>query len=327
MHAVIDLDLYKYHAAAAGEKRDVLVEHPTTGYSTVVKNRTEFYGHYLKKAGGVLAEINKDRISPYLPDEFVYTDRQHPEPIENVLHTAKVMVKKDLAASGATKWHGYIGEGDSWRVERSTILKYKGSRENLIKPLYLQEVSEYLKNKFNGIVVRHWEADEAIVMDCYKQYTKYAIFEDKDYWGCPINAWDINQPQRGIVNCNKFGHLFIDGKGKVRGEGRIWLYHQICSGDDVDCYTANSASDVKWGEKSSYNALKDCKSDDEAFAAMVGVYKNLYPVEKTITGWRGDSIVIDWKYVLEENFQMARMYRSVDDHVSIVNVLSNKGIL
>lgn len=327
MHAVIDLDLYKYHASATGEKRDVVVTHKTEDYSVIVKNRTEFYGHWKNKGGGILAELNKNRTSPYLPEDFTYEDRQFPEPIENVLHTAKTMVQKDLASSGATSYSGYLGEGDSWRIERSTILKYKNNRESLIKPLYLQEVSEYLRKKFKADVVRGWEADEAIVMECYKQNDKFALIEDKDFWGCPINVWDRNQQHRGVVNCNKLGRLFIDSKGKIRGEGRLWLYHQVCSSDDSDNYSANSASDLKWGEKSSYSILKDCTSDDEAFNAIVSIYKKLYPIEKMVIGWRGAEILVDWKYMLEENFQMARMYRTENDNVSIIDTLRKRGIL
>ena len=182
-----------------------------------------------------------------------------------------------------------------------------------------------MQKKFKSTIIRHWEADEAVVMECYRQSDKFAMIEDKDFWGCPINVWDRNQQGRGIVNCNKFGHLFLDEKGKIRGEGRIWLYHQICSGDNIDNYYANSASDVKWGDKSSYNRLKDCKTDDEAFATMVDIYKTLYPEVKTVKGWRGDDILVDWKYMIEENFRMARMYRTETDHVSLVNVLSERG--
>lgn len=325
--AVIDLDLYKYHASAAGEKRDVVISHKTTGYSVVVKNRTEFYGHWKRKNGGILAELNRTRTSPYSPEEFVYEDRQHPEPIENVLHTAKIMVQKDLVSCAANSHIAYLGEGESWRVERSTVLKYKQNRDNILKPIYLAEVTEYLRKKFNATVVSGWEADEAIVMECYKSVDKFALIEDKDFWGCPINVWDRNQQHRGVVNCNKFGSLFIDNKGKVRGEGRIWLYHQVCSSDQSDNYAANSASDIEWGEKSSFNTLVNCKSDDEAFLAMTEIYKKLYPTTKEVIGWRGEPLQVDWKYMLEENFQMARMYRHENDHVSILDVLKQKGLI
>ena len=50
-----------------------------------------------------------------------------------------------------------------------------------------------------------------------------------------------------------------------------------------------------------------------AFEALVTGYKTLYPVKKTIKGWRGDDIEIDWLYMLQENFNLAKMLRSEDE--------------
>jgi hypothetical protein len=47
----------------------------------------------------------------------------------------------------------------------------------------------------------------------------------------------------------------------------------------------------------------------------------LYPAPKKITGWRGDEILIDWKYVLRENFTLARMLRWKDDVVDLDEVM------
>lgn len=324
--AVIDGDLYKYAVAFVGEKRTVRVVHRKSGRELIVPTRTDFYGHWKKKEGGMLAQINKGRTSPFLWDEFDYEDIQTPEPIENVLHTAKVMVEKDIKDSGADNYIFYMGEGDSFRVEKSTILEYKGKRKDTIKPLYLEEVTDYLKKKFNARIVSKIECDDAVVMECFKKKDHFALIEDKDFWGCPINVWDRNQQDRGIVNCNKFGHLFLDSRGKVRGEGRIFLWWQVAAQDDTDNYAANSASEVKWGDKSAYHALVDCKNDKEAVQSLIQVYKNLYPEPKEIIGWRGETISIDWKYVLNENFQLARMLRFDKDCVMIDDVFKNLGI-
>lgn len=310
--AVIDLDLFKYHAAAAGEKRSVLITHRASGRSIEMPTRTDWYGHYLKKNGGKLAEINAKRDSPFSWDEFDYEDIQRPEPIENVLHTAKVMVEKDLKASGASNYIAFLGEGEPFRTELSTILKYK-DRSSILKPVLLDEVSEYLKRKFKAEVVTGIENDDRVVIECYKQKDRFALIEDKDFWGCPINVWDRNQQERGIVNCNKLGHLFLDSKGKVRGEGRIFFYWQVAASDRTDGYAANSASDKRWGDKGAYDALVDCKTDKEALEALVKVYKDLYPEPRVVTGWRGDQINVDWLYMASENWQMARMLRTIDE--------------
>lgn len=325
-HAVIDLDLYKYAAAFVGEKRTIEVTHKTEGWSLAFKNRTKWYGHWKKREGGKLAEINSERDSPYHPDEFNILDIQTPEPIANVLHTAKLMVEGDLSVTRTKSYEAYLGKGDSFRVELSTLMKYK-DRGHLLKPLALDEVSEYLQKKFKAEIITGIEADDMCVIAAYKRPEAFVICEDKDYWGTPVNIYDINQRERGIVNCNKFGHLFLDSKGKVRGEGRMHFYWQVLSEDSIDGYAANCFSDVKWAAKSAYSALKDCENDKEAWQVLVDCYKNLYPQKKTVTGWRGNEIEIDWLYVLTENFWMAHMKRSVDEPlVDVKSVIDKIGV-
>ena len=323
--AVVDMDLYKYHAAAAGEKRSVLVKNKTTGKSREYKTRTEFYGDWRKKVGGALAKMNEQRDTPLTWEDYEYEDIQRPEPIENVLNTAKTMVEKDLKLSGAKNFKAFLGEGESFRVGLSTLLQYK-DRADLIKPLALEEVTEYLRKKFKAEVVTGIECDDRVVMECYKQPKNFAMIEDKDFWGCEINVWDRNQQDRGIVNCNKFGHLFLDSKGKVRGEGRIHLYFQMASEDVTDNYKANCFSGMKWGAKSAHKALVDCTSDKEAWQVLVDTFKKLYPEPKTVKGWRGDEFEIDWKYVLNEQFQMARMLRFDGDNIHVDEVLTKMGV-
>lgn len=326
-HAVIDLDAFKYSAAYVGEKRSIRVVHKTEDWSEEFKSRTAFYGHWKKKAGGALAEMNKKRDSPWSVDEFEIEDIRTPEPIQNVLHTAKVMVKDAIHDSGAKTYEAYMGKGDSFRVELSTLTKYKGDRDNLIKPYHLDEVSNYLERLFKAEIITGIEADDMCVIRAFRQANSFVLGEDKDYWGSPVNFHDINRKHRGIVNCNQFGMLFRDDKKDVRGQGRMHLYYQIISEDAVDCYKANCHSDIEWGSISAYNALVDCKTDKEAFQAMVQTFKHLYPEPKTVTGWRGDAINIDWLYVMQEMFNMAHMKRFEDEElVDVKSVLDKMGV-
>lgn len=321
--AVVDLDLYKYKSSFAAQKSEVVVTHKASGRSIVVPNRTFFYGRKKSKDGGKLAEINKGRDSPFTWDEFEYETIITPEPIENALYTARVMVEKDLEASGASYYKAFMGEGDSFRVGLSTLLKYK-DRDDLIKPVLLDDVTEYLRKKFGAEVVTGLEADDAVVIECFRKKDHFALIEDKDFWGCPINVWDRNQPERGIVDCNKFGHLFLDDKGNVRGEGRIFFYWQVAVGDPVDTYKANCVSDVEWADKGGYHALMGCRDDKEAVETLIGVYKMLYPEPREVIGWRGRRIEgVDWKYVMNEVFQLARMRRWEGDEVSLDTVFEN----
>lgn len=325
MRAVIDLDYIKYAAASAGEKRTIKAIHKSKGDEFICKTRTELYGHWRKKDGGLLAEMNA-KGSNYSPDDFDIIDIQTPEPIANVLHTAKMMFQAALYMAQADSYSAYLGKGDSFRVGLSTILKYKGNRDNLIVPLALQDVSDFLIKKYSPDIVTELEADDAVVIDAYNDRDKVVIGVDKDYRGCDVLLMNPNKPDEGVLDCSGFGSLWLDSKGKVTGKGRMFLYLQVLSKDVTDNYAANSASAVAWAEKSAYKALKDCKNDKEALDALVKAYKFLYPEPKLITGWRGDQFEVDWLYVARENWQMARMLRWHGDAVDLRDVLLKVGL-
>lgn len=317
-----DLDCIKYAASSVGEKRSVRVTHKASGRDIIVPTRTEWYGHWKKKDGGKLAEINKTRDSPFAWDEFEYEDIQEADPIENILHTAKLMVEKAVVASGANSVEYYIGEGDSFRVEMSTLLKYKGQRSNMLRPLLLDEVTDYLTNKYKAQIIRDIEVDDKVVMNTYRNKGHFIIGLDKDYLGSGGDFFNINTPEKGIQKTDCFGNLYIDSKGYIKGVGRMFKLFQVCSSDAADNYSANCMSDLKWGDKSAYKALKDCKDDKELFQAAVDIFKKLYPERKHIIGWRGDAFEIDWKYVFQECFLMAHLHRCPEDWVSIEGILN-----
>lgn len=328
-HAVIDMDCFKYRIANGGEKKIITATHKASKKAYKFETMTKWYGHYKTKNGGILAELNKDSSSLLMPEDFDYELEQIPIPLDHCLKNVKLAINKALAMSGAKTYHGYIGRGASWRREASTILEYKGNRKNLVKPVHLEAVEDYMLEHQNTTAVSHWEADEVVVWDCLKDKNSFAIFEDKDFWGCPIKGFSLLMPERGIVECNKFGDLRKEKVGKEYeyfGEGRMWLYFQIASGDGVDNYKANSASETKWGPASAHKVLAEATNDKEAFKKLVEIYKHLYPEPRTITGWCGNEIKVDWLYALEENFTLARMYRHKDDHVKIKDVLDKLGI-
>ena len=315
---IFDLDWVKYSSASVGEKRTIIAKHIKSGKTKAFKNRTEFWGRSSKELGGWLGEENAKReekgLAPFSKEDFETEDVQHPEPLENLIHTANRQVQAILDAVGTSKAEYFIGEGSSWRVEASTLLKYKGQRQELIKPVHLDAVSEYLKNKYKPTVCVGLEADEMILIRYLelKAQGKKAVVAalDKDTYGCPLELINPNKLEEGIVDCTGFGKLWIEGEGtkrKVRGKGRIFQYFQTIYADSVDNYRFNHFSDKKWGEMSAYKALADCEDDKEALEAMIAVAKDLYPEPKTVVGWRGKPITIDASYVLNENFLMSRM--------------------
>ena len=208
--------------------------------------------------------------------------------------------------------------------------KYKGKRP-LQKPTHLQAVTDYIHDLLDAPFITDIEADDKCVMAAFGKDDHVVVGEDKDYYGQPILFYNINRPQEGVVNGNQFGKLWRDSKGKVRGIGRMFLYFQISSEDTIDCYSAHKQTLLppkSWGPVKAYDALFECKNDKEAFEAMVGIFKHLYPLPVTFPSWQDEevSVTMSWIDCLEECFQCARMRRWDDDDVYIVDVLKKMGL-
>ena len=328
MQTVWDLDFVKYAVASKGEKRSIKAYHPISGDEFSCATRTELWGHYLKKNKGLLAEFNLKNGTEYRAEDLVVIDIQEPEPFSLVSNAVDGMFRKIMYQLKTKNYSAYIGEGKSFRVERSTILEYKGQRKGTLKPLHLEEVSNHLIKKYSPEVVTYYEADDRVVMDAYRNKDKCVIGVDKDYFGCDVLFFNANQVDKGIQDCSGLGSLYLNAKGEVKGIGRMFFYHQVLSGDSSDNYKANSANpEYEWGDKSSYKLLKDCKTDKEALEAIKQGYQLIYPEPRIISGWKGDEIEVDWLYCAEENFQMARMLRWENDVVSLKDVMTKFGVI
>lgn len=334
--AHLDLDAFKYSIASVGEDRSIIAVHKTSGREKEFKTRTEFWGHHKKKASGWLSTLNEKRalkdLEPFKPEDFEIIDKQQvkDEPIANILHSVKQSVDAAVKASKADRVQYYIGKGDSFRVDLSTLLEYKGNRKDTLKPLLFNDVVEYMEKKFKPEVVTHLEVDDVINMNAYGKEDHFCILLDKDGYGAGSKLFNFTLPQEGIVSTNCFGKLWIDDSGKtkkVRGYGRMFKMWQCCGLDDSDNYRANCMSDIEWGEMSAYHALSGCNNDKELLEASASIFKNLYPEPKIVTGWRGDQIEIDWLYVFQECLNMCHMLRWEGDRVVVSDVLTKMGVL
>src|SRR5690606_26994769 len=214
------------------------------------KNITEFWGRKKNEIGGKLGEINESRVAagkrPFEKEEFTHETVRYSEPLENVLYTVKHMINDIREKTGIKNYMGYIGKGDSFRLERSTIYKYKGNRDDAFRPLMKDEITEYLVKHHDAKIVQHLEADDWCIIRAHKDSNKTIISVDKDALGCAVRVWNPDHPEWGVIDGDCFGELQLiekenkSGKTKdVKGYGRKFFYYQVAYGDDVDNYRAN----------------------------------------------------------------------------------------
>jgi hypothetical protein len=246
----------------------------------------------------------------------------------NIFHSAKTVILNDLKNLKTDNYEAYIGKSGRMREDISTLMKYKGNRDNILKPTLLEEVTEYIGNAFDAEEVTQIETDDKVVMRAYKDPKAVVMGVDKDFYGQPVKFFNVNHPEDGIIDCDCFGELkeYDSKKSKAIGYGRIFLYWQILAGDSSDNYKANCFSDIKYAGSGAFKDLKDCKNDKEALEKVIEVFKRLYPEPKVITGWRGNDFLIDWLYVAREQFKMAAMLRFVGDARTIDTEFEKYGV-
>lgn len=325
MKIVFDYDPICFKAACLAEERSIKVTHKTTGKERSFPNRTAFYGGWQKKNGGWLAECNKDRKKPFLVEDFDIIEVQENPSMGMAINIVDSCIDSVLSTLGTNKYYGFVTRGDSFRVEMSTILKYKSNRSALLRPLLLDDVKTYFVERHHAKFQEYYEVDDRVIMEYYAKNADCVVGYEKDYCGCEINFFNPESMAKPEL-IKGLGGLYLNGKREVKGKGRLWLLHQVLSGDASDYYFANSATDKRWGDKASYQLLNGCKTDKEAFQALMDGYKELYPEKKIVKGWRGDDVEIDALYMANENFQLARMRRFEGDEFHLSTVLDKMNI-
>lgn len=321
---VVDSDWVVYAASHSGEKKTIKAIEKKSGNEYDLPNRTSLWGRKKSKDGGLIEELNKSLETPLTWEDFEIIDLQTPEPLPNVLHTAKMMVEGVAKATGVNKTELYVGEGRSFRADRATLLEYKGTRTNTLIPVYKEEVKEYLIKYHGAQVVKDLEVDDMVVI-LGQSKGNLVVSVDKDSMGCPIDLFNPMHPEWGVMDCRGIGKLWWDTSGKtkkLRGIGRKWLYVQTLTGDSVDNIKPNAASEVEFGEVSAFNAINDCTTDVECFTAIKEAYLKMYPSTVKVYGFRGDVLEVDWRYALNEVWDLVRMRRSIDDTVTAEEVFS-----
>lgn len=310
----IDGDLLAFKASAAAEKRSVKVFDSSGNYAGEYKTRTEFK-----------ATIPKEQHS-----EYEFEDIQTPDKIENALHTVKKMIQTIVTKSDADEYFTALSGKYNFRDNLPLPSKYKGKRVDMLRPLLLNDVKDYIINHHDCIITNGYEADDWLSMKAYEGWkTKQKIIQasiDKDAYQC--NGWLLDWDKMDEpLFIDGFGKLSYDTKKGCKGEGNIWLLAQSLMGDATDCYKPSELSGKKFGDAGCYTILKDCKTYKAAYQAVYDQYKEWYPNPVTYTAWDGTEHTKDALGLFQMYFDCARMLRWEGDVIQLTDVLDKLGII
>ncbi|KKM75181.1 hypothetical protein LCGC14_1392860 [marine sediment metagenome] len=157
--------------------------------------------------------------------------------------------------SGADSYQGYLTEGPTFRFDIAKRKPYKGTRKEN-KPWHYDNLSVYMKDVLDTVVVTNIEADDAMSIahlnnKRYKTHTlipgtlEYDNYpntilctRDKDLRQIPglFYSWELGrQPEFGPTMITKEGSLELSkDKKKIIGTGLPFFYSQVLTGDTTD---------------------------------------------------------------------------------------------
>ena len=200
------------------------------------------------------------------------------EPIEHCLFTVKQMINNICKEAGCGSYMGYLTGSNNFRDTIDTIQPYKGNRVGSNRPLWYDEIREYLIKNQNGIVVDGYEADDAMAMEQMKDPdTTIICTKDKDLWMVP--GWKYNfgkEPKK----------FFVDPI-----EGMRWFYTQLLIGDATDNIMGCGVREIKVyqsgakkgrqyntrsgvGEKEAELILMTCHNERDMYEAVLECYED-----------------------------------------------------
>lgn len=319
---VLDGDEIAFQIAAACEQRGILVTNTTNESQTAFKTRTQ-----MKE---FLAGLE-------VPDgHYLVEDTQVAEDKRNAFATVKAKLQNYRDKFQTNNIEIYLSGEGNFRESLPLPYKYKSNRHDMIRPLLLDDVREYLIKYQGGVVVQGDEADALLAQRAYEGYkTGKRIISssvDKDLRQASGIIHNPNSDE--VLEVDGFGDIYLDEKGKLRGHGRKWLYSQVCLGDKVDGFDPRDIAEVvhgkrpRYGEKQLFKDLSPATTDKEALVVLANLYKSWFGESTfTYTAWNGEQITTDWIGAMQMIWDAAYMRRWEGDKPQVKEIMKKLGVI
>ena len=200
-------------------------------------------------------------------------------PFSYVEELLEMRINNILGTVGATEPATFYFTGkNNFRYHIARRQPYK-DRPSL-KPWHYKNIKAHMMCVYDCIVTDGIEADDAIAIAQTKALKEgcetIICTRDKDLHAIPgwHYGWELgNQPSFGPKKVEEFGELKLSSDRKsLKGEGLVFFYSQCLTGDRVDSIPGLG----KIGPVKAFEILKDTKTPDESFKAVLEAYRGVY---------------------------------------------------
>ena len=225
--ALVDADSIVYRCGFAGEVTSLQVSYEDKDGN--IGTRGFIPDPDLGSASAQLVAFVKESGCEIL-DSFKRVD---PEPVENVLHSAKHMLEEIKSNTNADKLVVYLSGKDNFRNALATLKPYKGNRDKSTRPAHYDAIRDYLHKYWDAVIVEGEEAEDAISVVVWQKELSNCVVAgiDKDLDQIPGEHYDYVKRVLYTVSDDDAEYAF---------------YKQCLTGDSTDniggCY---KTGDVK----------------------------------------------------------------------------------
>lgn len=190
------------------------------------------------------------------------------EPIQNCLHAVKVQLS-GIKSRGGKDAHFFLGGKNNFRLKIDP--EYKANRINNQKPVYYQEIRDYMVKQFGAEIVDNMEADDICAM--LQTEDTIIVSGDKDLLQVP--GWHFNptKPDLGLQfstplhSARVFYESMLTGDAtdNIKGLGVVpEVFVEKCG--------LHHSARKGCGLVSAVSLLKDCDTAEEMHQRVLDIY-------------------------------------------------------
>lgn len=340
---VIDADTPLFKAAKSVQVDFIVARNKKLGMEKRFKNKTQLWGHHVKKEGGWLAEYNKSAEEKSLPEDWEIEEcAELSDEINNHLDEAFMsfnqFVGKMKKSGLAEDYLLCIGGEGNFRYDAAQLQPYKGERKD--KPLIFQELKDKIVAQYGSRVelADNSEADDICSHYGWENYLNFRktgewdtllAFVDKDLSMIISPSVNYDDPEMKVVyntpeECARCfcvqllaGDQATDNiKGLPNFTEEIQKKYELGKTRGIGVATAQ-------------RMLRTAETPKEMYGRVVEAYKSYYGENDvhSFTNFRGEHLKWTWLDFLQDNAILLWMQRTEGERIDIRATLERMGVL
>lgn len=278
--SLVDTDVLLYACGFAGQENrylvsdaegnplvDFKIEKVTKdNYRALTSTDEAFHAHKRKDVLVLMQDLYPDGV---------ITEYVKVEPLENVLHSAKLMITSIIEKSGGDPESARLFLSGDNNFRKFIDPEYKANRSDVSKPVYFDELKKYFIDQWGAEVVDIIEADDALGIAQTEQEEIYAeAMKEGLASECPRTVLctidkDLDMIQGLHYNWQKEKAKKGTGCYKIdQDQADLNFYQQLLVGDKTD----NIEGIYGIGKVKAKKILQDCESNDKRLLTVMDTY-------------------------------------------------------